>query len=217
MVAPRPNSPEERARVLIDEVLARAGWDVQNRADMNLSAARGVTVREFPMARGHGFVDYLLFVDERAVGVLEAKPQGHTLSGVQTQAERYSSGLPPELKVPIRPLPFVYSSTGSETLFANLLDPEPRSRGVFAPGLLAEVRGPGVFGKADDVCFTSQRGDEGLAERGLVAIIVDVEDTAVVVPCFSVRGVDLDEHDLGLLGWKSPRRQGNRLRGESCV
>jgi type I restriction enzyme R subunit len=43
---------------------------------MNLSATRGVAVREFPLAPGHGFADYLLFVDGKAVGVLEAKPQG---------------------------------------------------------------------------------------------------------------------------------------------
>lgn len=59
---------------------------------MNLSAGRGVAVREFKLTTGHGFADYLLFVDGKAIGVLEAKPQGHTLSGVEVQTEKYSTG-----------------------------------------------------------------------------------------------------------------------------
>jgi type I restriction enzyme R subunit len=98
-------------------------------------------VREFPLAKGHGFVDYLLFVDGKPVAVLEAKPVGHTLSGVQVQAQKYAGGLPDTLSPPVRPLPFLYVSTGTETQFTNLLDPEPRSRRVFdvhRPETLAE-------------------------------------------------------------------------------
>ncbi len=122
--------PEAKARLLIDAALDAAGWEVQDRADMNLAARRGVAVREFKMKSEHGFADYLLFVDERPVGVVEAKPAGYTLSGVQVQAKKYSEGLPDELSPPIRPLPFLYSSTGTETLFLNDLDPDPRSRRV---------------------------------------------------------------------------------------
>ncbi len=67
-------SPEQQARVAIDKFLAAAGWVIQDRDELNLSAGQGVAVREFPMAPGHGFADYLLFVDRQAVGVLEAKP-----------------------------------------------------------------------------------------------------------------------------------------------
>ncbi len=95
---------------------------------MNLSAARGVAVREFKLAPGHGCVDYMLFVDGKAVGVLQAKPEGYTLSGVEIQAHKYSRGLPAGLGPPVEPLPFLYLSTGTDTMFINLLDPDPRSR-----------------------------------------------------------------------------------------
>ena len=62
---------------------------------MNLSAGRGVAVREFKLTPGHGFADYLLFVDGKAVGVLEAKPEGHTLSGVEVQAKKSPPACPP--------------------------------------------------------------------------------------------------------------------------
>jgi type I restriction enzyme R subunit len=145
-----PDEPERRARVLIDRLLDEAGWAVQDRAEMNLAARRGVAVREFPMAPGHGNADYLLFVDHTAVGVIEAKPAGHTLSGVQVQARTYSEGLPEELRALVRPLPFIYASTGSETLFLNGLDPVPRSRRVYSfhrPETLADWIGQDTLPK----------------------------------------------------------------------
>jgi len=93
------------------------------------------------MAADHGFADYLLFVDGQAVGALEAKPEGYPLSSVEPQVKLYSEGLPKGLPAPLRPLPFLYLSTGVETRFANLLDPEHRTRPVFAvhrPETLAE-------------------------------------------------------------------------------
>ena len=126
-----PLTPEQKARVDIDTALDGAGWIVQDRKDMNLAAGKGVAVREVKLTSGHGFADYLLFVDGLAVGVLEAKPAGHTLSGVEPQAEKYATGLPPGLNPPVEPLPFLYISTGAVTKLTNLLDPDPRSRKVF--------------------------------------------------------------------------------------
>ena len=57
-----------------------AGWIVQSRDEINLSAGRGVAIREFKLASGYGFADYLFFVDSKPVGVLEAKPEGFTLT-----------------------------------------------------------------------------------------------------------------------------------------
>jgi type I restriction enzyme R subunit len=76
--------------VKIDAALAASGWIVQDRDEMNVAAGRGVAVREFKLKHGHGYADYLLFVDEKAVGVLEAKPEGFTLLGVEPQAKKYS-------------------------------------------------------------------------------------------------------------------------------
>ena len=73
---------EQKARREIDADLMIAGWLVQDRADLNLTAGRGIAVREFPMKLGFGFADYLLYLDRKAVGAVEAKAEG-TLTGVE--------------------------------------------------------------------------------------------------------------------------------------
>ncbi|MGC1513664.1 MAG: hypothetical protein WA797_12180 [Acidimicrobiales bacterium] len=85
-------SAEAKARVEIDRQLGACGWLIQSRKDMNLYAGQGVAVREFIMASGHGRVDYLLFVDGKAVGAIEAKPSGTPLTGVEAQSAKYSTG-----------------------------------------------------------------------------------------------------------------------------
>jgi type I restriction enzyme, R subunit len=122
--------PEDRARQEIDELLVAAGWSVQFRDRFNLGASMGVAVREYPVASGP--VDYLLFVGRKAVGVVEAKPLGTTLSGVAEQSARYLTGLEDRIPHFQLPLPFAYESTGSETVFRDERDPEPRSRRVFS-------------------------------------------------------------------------------------
>ena len=84
------------------------------------------------MGPGYGFADYLLYVDKKAVGVIEAKKAGTTLTGVELQSEKYSVGIPTHLPAPIRPLPFLYQGTGVETRFTNRLDPVPKARDVFS-------------------------------------------------------------------------------------
>ena len=90
---------EQRARVLIDRQLRDAEWVVQDRAELNLFAASGIAVREAIMAKGHGRVDYLLYVDQRVVGVVEAKPEGTPLPGVEWQSAMYAEGLPPAVRL----------------------------------------------------------------------------------------------------------------------
>ena len=124
-------TPEAEARKQIDKMLERSGWWVQDVASANLFASSGVAVREFPLETGHGEADYLLYVDGKAAGVVEAKKVGVTLTGVEVQTEKYSTGLPKDLPAYVRPLPFLYQSTGVETRFTNLLDPDPRSRSVY--------------------------------------------------------------------------------------
>jgi len=123
-------TPEERARQKIDELLEAAGWKVQDRKDLNLGAALGIAVREFPLKSG--YADYLLFVDRKAIGVVEAKPEGTTLSGVAEQTAAYIISAPASIPHIEEPLPFAYESTGSETFFRDIRDPDPRSRRVFA-------------------------------------------------------------------------------------
>src|SRR4051794_4317586 len=127
---------EQRARVLIDRQLTEAGWAVQDGKSLNLFAAQGVGVREVIMATGHGRADYLLYVDKRAVGVIEAKPQGTPLSGVEWQSSMYAEGLPADVRLKALTvdgrLPFVFEASGSETHMTNGYDPVPRARRIFA-------------------------------------------------------------------------------------
>jgi len=125
-------TPEQEARESIDQLLIAAGWHICDADKANIHAARGVAIREFPLAKGHGFADYLLYVDGKAAGVIEAKKEGATLTGVEIQSDKYVDGLPEALPAWNRPLPFAYQSTGVESRFTNGLDPEPRSRPVFS-------------------------------------------------------------------------------------
>jgi type I restriction enzyme R subunit len=76
-------TPEQQARAEIDRLLAAAGWAVQHYKSANIRAARGVAIREFELEAGHGTADYLLYVDGKAAGVIEAKKLGATLTGVE--------------------------------------------------------------------------------------------------------------------------------------
>src|SRR3972149_9590184 len=120
--------PEEKARQKIDQQLAAAGWVVQDLKELNLGASLGIAVREFPLKTGDA--DYLLFVDRKAVGVIEAKPEGTTLSGIADQSDDYLYGVPENLPHVQEPLPFAYESTGIETFFRDLRDPDTRSRRI---------------------------------------------------------------------------------------
>ena len=112
-------TPEAQARRNIDRQLAACGWTVQDRRGTNLTAATGVAIREFPLLGGEE-ADYLLYAAGKAIGVVEAKPEGFTLTGVEVQTDNYGAGLPTDLPAHRRPLPFLYQSTGKETRFTNL-------------------------------------------------------------------------------------------------
>ena len=124
-------TPEQKARVRIDAMLDQAGWDVQNVRSANIHAKQGVAIREFPLNTGYGFADYLLYVDGKAAGIIEAKKEGTSLAGVEIQSDKYKQGLPSSLPSWLTPLPFCYQSTGIETCFTNDSEPNPRSRSVF--------------------------------------------------------------------------------------
>ena len=125
---------EAEAREVIDALLISAGWSVQDYKHEDFSASLGVAVREFQLKTGAA--DYLLFINRKVVGVIEAKPVGHTLGGVDFQSEKYVDGLVDWIE-PLCldnniPLPFLYESTGVVTYFRDLRDPDSRSRKVFA-------------------------------------------------------------------------------------
>jgi type I restriction enzyme R subunit len=134
------DTPEKRVRQQIDAALIESGWRVQSRDAVNLNAGRGVAVREFRLKPGHGYADYLLYVDGQALGVIEAKKEGDTLTGVEVQAEKYAAGMPDALPAPYCPLPSSIrapaSRRGSPTASTR-----PRAAGVCSHQLLIERDG----------------------------------------------------------------------------
>lgn len=121
-------TPEQQARENIDKQLQQAGWIVQNYKAINPSAGLGIAVREYPTESGSA--DYILFIDRKPIGVIEAKKEGHTLSQVHEQTVRYASDQLKFIKQ-IKELRFQYESTGTETFFSDGFDPSPRQREIF--------------------------------------------------------------------------------------
>ena len=126
-----PNqNPEQIARDNIDSQLRACGWVVQAKGKINLAASDGVAIREYQTDVGPA--DYVLFVDKKPVGVIEAKSEDHgfQLTQVEEQSTEYAQAKLKHLNND--PLPFVYESTGELTRFTDYRDEKPRSRPVFS-------------------------------------------------------------------------------------
>jgi len=180
---------EARARALIDRQLEAAGWVVQDRSGLNLFAGPGVAVREFIMAAGHGRADYVLYVDKKVVGVIEAKPVGTPLSGVEWQSAMYATGLPDAhakraVTVDGR-LPFVFEASGTETHFTDGHDPEPRAR---------RFTGIAAFPRPETLGRTLRDADEradAATWRGRVRHLPALDETALrPAQIDAIRGVE---------------------------
>ncbi|PZR74706.1 MAG: helicase, partial [Chthoniobacterales bacterium] len=157
-------TPEELARQNIDALLNQCGWIIQDHKKLDLSAGKGIAVREVRLNKGR--CDYLLLIDRKPVGIIEAKKAGVTLSSVADQSGRYAENLPDFLRGGLTgKLPFLYESTGIETYFRDERDPHPRSRRVFAfhrPETLADWLGsagdsPAAFGDSPNAPLTLRR------------------------------------------------------------
>ncbi|MFV7235517.1 DEAD/DEAH box helicase family protein [Flavobacterium sp. ZB4R12] len=122
-------NPEQISRDNIDKQLVDCGWIIQDKKKTNLAAGLGVAIREYQTDIGPA--DYVLFVDKKAVGIIEAKreEEGIHLTSVEEQSSQYANA---KLRLLNNdPLPFVYESTGEITRFTDYRDPKPRSRNVF--------------------------------------------------------------------------------------
>ncbi|MBL7883071.1 MAG: DEAD/DEAH box helicase family protein [Bacteroidia bacterium] len=122
-------NPEQIARDHIDKQLLICGWIIQDKKKINLSAGLGVAVREYQTDIGPA--DYVLFINKKPVGIIEAKreDEGLKLTTVEDQSAGYANA---KLRLlDNAPLPFVYESTGEITRFTDYRDPKPRSRNVF--------------------------------------------------------------------------------------
>ena len=123
-------NPEQKARIEIDKKLHLAGWKVQKKEEMNISASLGVAVREFSTSTGP--VDYALFVEERPIGVIEAKPEvaGEHITRVEEQSARYANSefnsVPGDYRIR-----FAYEATNKLVRFTDYNDVKYRSRTIF--------------------------------------------------------------------------------------
>ena len=93
-------TPEAHAREQIDAMLVTSGWVVQDFTALNLGIGQGIALREVPLKSGR--CDYLLLVDRKPFGVIEAKRAGTTLSTVADQSGHYAENLP-EFLAPLLP------------------------------------------------------------------------------------------------------------------
>lgn len=126
-----PNqNPEQIARDQIDKQLSACGWIIQNVKKINLYAGVGVAVREY--LTDVGPADYVLFVEGKPCGVIEAKreEEGHKINVHEGQTEGYAAAKLKHLNN--EPLPFIYISTGEITRFTDFTDPKPRAREIFS-------------------------------------------------------------------------------------
>ena len=124
-------TPEEQARVVIDEKLRQSGWTIQDIKQLNLTASLGVAVREFPTSTGP--VDYALFVEGKPVGVVEAKKTtaGENITVVEGQSARYANSTFKWVQQEYR-IRFAYEATDKLVRFTDYDDLKFRSRSVFS-------------------------------------------------------------------------------------
>lgn len=116
-------TPEEKARVKIDKQLNDAGWPVVGRNEYVWNHSQAV--RESLM-QGHLESDYLLYIDDKAIAVIEAKREENPLGeDVAQQAENYATSAMKWLHTwsdDDRIVPLVYLANGKKILFRNLMD-----------------------------------------------------------------------------------------------
>ena len=124
-------TPEEKARLVIDQKLEQSGWVIQDMNQLNLSASLGVAVREFPTSTGP--VDYALFIDGIPVGIVEAKrtEKGEDITSVEEQSARYAHSKFKWIKAEYE-IRFAYEATDKLTRFTDYQDIKYRSRTVFS-------------------------------------------------------------------------------------
>ena len=124
-------TPEEKARLIIDEKLCQAGWVIQDMNRLNLAVSLGVAVREFPTSTGE--VDYALFIDGQPIGVVEAKREeaGQSITDVEVQSGRYANSTFKWVREDYS-IRFAYEATDKLVRFTDYKDIKYRSRTVFS-------------------------------------------------------------------------------------
>lgn len=112
--------PEEKARIKIDKQLRNVGWDIVSR---NEYLPNSTTAVKEALMLGNTESDYLLFVDGKAIAVVEAKREENPLGDeVKKQAEDYATS--PQSWYALwfeKLIPLVYMANGNKIYFKNML------------------------------------------------------------------------------------------------
>ena len=160
--------PEERARVRIDKQLSEAGWDIVARNEYVPKSAAAV---KEALMQGNTESDYLLFVDDKAIAVVEAKREENPLADdVENQAEGYSFhpqgwyGLWFDKQIPL-----VYLANGNKIYFKNMLT-DPDGDYIELPAMHSPKKMLQIIGKKSEYGALPR-----LAKRGLRDCQYDAE------------------------------------------
>ena len=125
-------TPEEKARIKIDQWFADAGWKVINRDDYEPTCT-AVATRE-GLLKGNLEADYFLFINGKAVGVLEAKREETDAfaSKVCEQAALYAKSVPNIYQTYQNPLPFIFTSNGKELYFCDFREKDSNFKQILS-------------------------------------------------------------------------------------
>ena len=153
--------PEEKAREKIDKQLMNAGWDVVSRDEYVPFTTSAV---EEALMKGNTESDYLLFIDNKAIAVVEAKREENPLADdVEIQAEGYARNPQnwyglwfPNL------IPLVYLANGKKIYFKNML--EPKSDYVEVPEIPSPKKMLKMIGKTSDFGALPKLDKKGLRD-----------------------------------------------------
>ncbi|MDD7610996.1 MAG: DEAD/DEAH box helicase family protein [Spirochaetales bacterium] len=165
--------PEQKARVKIDDLLVKAGWTVVARDEFVPSAINAQAVKENLM-KGNLEADYILYLDGKAIGVLEAKREENKLGlEVAEQAQNYSGILPDWVAVWKNPLPFIFMSNGNLLLFKDMREDKPSYKvlkEMYSPKQIVQLAGNDIQSEYAKLPAVPPVGPKGLRECQFEAI-----------------------------------------------
>ena len=165
--------PEQQARVYIDAYLEDAGWTVVNRDEFVPEAINAQAVRE-NILKGNKEADYILYLDGKAIGVLEAKrKENHLGLEVAEQAQNYGNILPDWIRAWKTPLPFIFLSNGETLLFKDMHDEKPSYKvlkKMLTPKDIVNLAGDDIDSEYAKLPSIPAVGSKGLRECQFEAI-----------------------------------------------
>lgn len=165
--------PEQKARIKIDAMLQNAGWTVVSRDDFTPDAVNAQAVEENLM-KGNLEADYILYLDGKAIAVVEAKREENKLGlEVAEQAQNYGNILPNWVQAWKTPLPFIFLSNGNLLLFKDMREKEPTYKvlkKMFTPKEIVNLAGSDIQSDYAKLPALPPVGPKGLRECQFEAI-----------------------------------------------